>query len=189
MIRVRPLLFNGLGTVSLMLCLATAVSWARSYNVLYIWSRFDTDSRSVGYREKDIRLDQGRVTVSIDSFPQSQLNPWIAPQGAGRWNLLHDPYWFADRRRYPPAWFVWFESSSHTKSGGRIWQFGANLGVLAVCFAIFPAVLRVRYLRARRIRRLVSRSLCTRCGYDLRATPDRCPECGTVPPKKDMVST
>jgi hypothetical protein len=40
-------------------------------------------------------------------------------------------------------------------------------------------LLQLRVRRSRRIRR----GQCLHCGYDLRATADRCPECGTVPAK------
>jgi hypothetical protein len=44
--------------------------------------------------------------------------------------------------------------------------------------AIAPALWTHRRLRRRRYRLAGS---CLQCGYDLRATPGRCPECGAVP--------
>lgn len=51
------------------------------------------------------------------------------------------------------------------------------LAVLAVGFWVWAAVDRV--LLNRRFRRIVN-GKCVKCGYDLRATPARCPECGAA---------
>ena len=46
---------------------------------------------------------------------------------------------------------------------------------------ILTALLPVRWLWGRHVHRRRSHAgRCCSCGYDLRATPDRCPECGTV---------
>jgi len=54
------------------------------------------------------------------------------------------------------------------------------LWFVTMLFAIAPAA---RFFRAVSRHRRERKGLCEVCGYDLRATPDRCPECGKVPEK------
>lgn len=53
---------------------------------------------------------------------------------------------------------------------------------LLLIFSLVPATLYITtVLRLRRLTRRQSHMQCAVCGYDLRATHGRCPECGTVP--------
>ncbi|MDB5319186.1 MAG: hypothetical protein JWN40_817 [Phycisphaerales bacterium] len=71
--------------------------------------------------------------------------------------------------------FVALNSSSEVANYvGRLYRVAAPFWSLALLFAPLPFV-RVR--RALRERRRLLNGLCQKCGYDLRATLDRCPEC------------
>lgn len=52
--------------------------------------------------------------------------------------------------------------------------------VPALATALLPGVRVASWLRRRRRARDRAAGMCTACGYDLRATPERCPACGTL---------
>jgi hypothetical protein len=58
-----------------------------------------------------------------------------------------------------------------------------NFGALLFFSILLPTGRMVWWLDGYSRRKAGARrkGLCSACGYDLRATPDRCPECGTVP--------
>jgi hypothetical protein len=49
-------------------------------------------------------------------------------------------------------------------------------------------LLPVRWILIYRSEKRARPGLCFCCGYDLRATPERCPECGTIPGKSGLIS-
>ena len=62
---------------------------------------------------------------------------------------------------------------------GYIWGGTAN-AIIQLLFLLILARRGIREVRAEAAEIAAGRRLCSKCGYDIRATPDRCPECGTV---------
>jgi len=65
--------------------------------------------------------------------------------------------------------------------GGRLFIRHWLILLVSIVIAAFASLPYITIDRRRSWR--LKHGLCLKCGYDLRATPDRCPECGTVPPK------
>ena len=78
--------------------------------------------------------------------------------------------------------FFWmYTGDGYLQSGSNFPMLYPN-GVYHYMLVLPSAIMPVLYL-ARRPKRKPRRGHCPVCNYDLRATPDRCPECGTIPAK------
>ena len=117
------------------------------------------------------------------------------PGGVGRANgeLLSERGWFRfvlrlrRTKEHPspsqPIGLPFMELLHWRESGGLQvgWQLRVHAWLIAVTLGTVIGALVFTPWRARRRGR---GSLCTSCGYDVRATPDRCPECGAAVPRE-----
>jgi hypothetical protein len=107
----------------------------------------------------------------------------------GRFDLLYVSPWIADESGWMhfshPADNSWGGTDYSRRllgfGGGRQLNGGIFVNVPYWFTAAVGAAALLLFVRAERGRRRILRGGCPVCGYDLRATPDRCPECGATP--------
>ena len=207
---MRRRIFTGIAGISLMLFAATIALWVRSYTVQdrMIWMRRWTGTTMsplmnavrpshqitiqsvrgeilINYeRNKWGALQSGEegISVSLRNIQWSSLKippglfSGLAPQPVARS--------LADRLDIGFDFSRQFGSSIRTANGSMVpltTEIGAGFyfphWFVALFLLIIPAFWVIKKCRSR-VRR--ADGLCPTCGYDLRATPDRCPECGRI---------
>jgi hypothetical protein len=174
----RKRLFTCLTILSLILCLATVALWVRSY-----W-RYDTlahgSSGTDGFGSLGIESKYGELYLSAAHY-YANLNYSNLYNEAPGWSFGEHRFLTLDThmdfaKKHVKHQLVGFGSfNGDLRPVGFLRSIWLPHWFLALLFAILPT-LRLRSILRNRHRHRAG--FCQHCGYDLRATPDRCPECG-----------
>ena len=177
--RRRRILLNSATAVSLVLCAATVALWVRSYWVADRWNL--TTGRGPPYRYSLAATWAGGACVtSAREYPDGRTYAGSLEAAPG----LAWPHLLPGVQDRRVRWGFGRLGGRYvfTQDGVRLTSYPWSgiafpLWAPAAAFAAIP-LYRVARFAARR--RRVRAGLCPACGYDLRATPEQCPECGTV---------
>jgi hypothetical protein len=202
--RLRRWLLAGIAALSFVVALVTAIAWVRSYFIAdqVIWHL--TAMRPFVYMQEysfdcsrgGIQLRDEYRKIGSDALSGGWIFQRYVHHDSGEpnnWPLPGYPYfgglWGRPtmEKRAIGFGFVYIHSDDQ--------QTGESRRGVAITFPIaiifFSAlILLIFWLRREMKRRRASMAgCCPKCGYDLRATPGRCPECGEIPPKKEVSAT
>jgi hypothetical protein len=176
--RLARILLNAATVLSLLLCAASAALWVRSYrtvdDVSYV-ADGPPPLPSVSYFANSV--DGG---ITFDRFVRTAPSPQTPGRIPTGFSARHGSV----RRYRPPVNLLGFGADVRTGIFGVQYEVVVPYYAVVLITSVLPALGLWRYVR--RPRRAGGH--CPKCGYDLRATPERCPECGTLPGNPAMIS-
>jgi hypothetical protein len=164
-------LLNLTALFSLVLCVATVVMWVRSHRC----SNFVGWYSPAASRQFGAVTNCGQLILVLHAFPKPphSTNQFFTEQRTADASISRVSGWVTSAgwaREFGPFGIGW----SPGPSGFTRHVITVPLAFIVVVLMVLPVVAA----RARLRRRFPGQ--CAKCGYDLRATPDRCPECGTA---------
>jgi hypothetical protein len=196
---MRRKLFNLAVAALLLVCIFTTALWIRSYWSAdrVSWTRFWYDGTVSRASENPkhfknwtlytVVLHSERGGLRLFYHSSGGHDAYFNPQRSGFKMRCEPPsrYPYAGASGIRPAFMralggfqLHHEREVDRTSYHRWLNLVAPHWALASVTLLTPLVWAYRY---QRLRRRVAKCICAHCGYDLRATPDRCPECGAVP--------
>ncbi len=195
---VRRRVTLGFLVLSLAIALATCFFWWRSYR------RWDVAVAAWPKCGSGISSARGHVTLNVkltqryDWIPTAEWsseNPRVFRMSGGDYHFSTDPLYRSGWLELnEEAWVCEFIKASDPLPPGApfsdlprrstfdgYFRLRVPHWAIAVVACIPICVFAIsRAMQFARAHRRAREGLCTRCGYDLRETPQRCPECGTA---------
>jgi hypothetical protein len=181
--RVSRLVNGCILVLACTIALATAAVWYRSHKI--------EDSLGWTWLRNDERKNLIATTISGTFYfefeqviPRRPVFRHIPDQRSGEWGQIANPGPFVPPGRFGPLANAYqfagfgFADTSFSMSGGLRFTY---IHVWLPLWALILVSVAVVVVSIRNMRQGRRAGHCRRCGYDLRATPGRCPECGDVP--------
>jgi hypothetical protein len=178
--RVTRRLINVASGVSLLLCLLLGGAWFRSLGH-YDWIYYENSGRAVIFESSNGEVLSHAGSIWDTSWASGEPRHGLhrhSSQSVHEIGLSHP---------WPePLRLLGFGTNHSRDPASELWGILLPYWLLCTTTAIPPLLW---FRRRRRQYRGRSEITCRKCGYDLRATPERCPECGAIPNRASKVAT